>query len=144
MTKADQPLVTFRLTVLSPVKGVAYSLQGKDNAPVDVHVSTGKDLMFEIPARLAEGKDGWRFLGDHVRTEGRTRRFFYVASGEQAGQAGKDGRRAKIDLPDATPALVRRAAGGALVMEASMHGADAKGMPAAATIKLVSPWKAAT
>ncbi|RYD43117.1 MAG: hypothetical protein EOP83_32085, partial [Verrucomicrobiaceae bacterium] len=32
-------------------------------------VSTGRTLTFEIPARLEEGKAGWRFLGNHRHAE---------------------------------------------------------------------------
>jgi hypothetical protein len=143
MGKADQPTVTFRITVLSPVKGVALCLQGKDGENLDVRMPTGKDLVFDVPARIAEGKDGWRFLGDHVRAEGKTRRFFYIAIGQGAGQRDTQwSRRAKIDFPEATPVLARKAAASDLVMEAAMQGAGADGSPACATIRLVSPWKA--
>lgn len=143
MGKADQPEVTFRITVLAPLKGVALCLQGKDGVNLDVRMPTGKDLVFDVPARIAEGKDGWRFLGDHVRAEGKTRRFFYIAIGQGAGQRDTQwSRRAKIDFPEATPALAAKAMAGGLVMEAAMSGTDAKGEPACATIKLLSPWKA--
>jgi hypothetical protein len=143
MAKADQPVITFRLTVLSPVKGVAYSLQDKASTPEDVRLSTGKDMLFDVPVRLGANANGPCVLGDYVRTEGKARRFFYIATGAQAGQQRQGGRRAKIDFPELTPALVRKAAAGGFVMEAAMQGADAKGEPACATIKLTSDWKAA-
>ena len=130
--------VTLRLSVVDPPKGVTHSLQDKDSVPVDARVSAGKTLAFEIPLRLEEGKTGWRFLGDFVRTEGKTRRFVYVATGQQAGQHVEGGRRAKVDLPEPTPAMIKAAASG-LVLEASYAGTDAKGGPACATVKVA--WK---
>lgn len=107
------------------MKGVAYSLQDKDSRPVDVRVATGRRLAFEIPVRIESNEKGPRFLGDFVRTEGKTRRFVYVATGQQAGQTGTEwSRRAKLDLPAITPAMARRAAAGRLVLETSMEGAD--------------------
>lgn len=141
--KTAEALVTFRLTILAPVPSVALCLQGKDGVLVDVRMPTGRDLTFDVPARMAEGKDGFRFLGDHVRVEGKTRRFFYVGIGRGAGQTDTEwSRRAKIDFPEITPVLAKRALAGGLVMDATMQGKDKKGEPACATIKLVSPWKA--
>ena len=134
--------VTLRLSVIDPPKGVIHSLQGKDGAVVDAYVSTGKTLLFEIPIRLEAGKAGWRFLGDFVRTEGKTRRFVYVATGQQAGQHVEGGRRAKVDLPEPTPALIKAAIAGGLVLEASYLGTDAKGGATCATVKV--DWKIGT
>ena len=134
--------VTLKLSVLSPPKGIHHSLQDKASAPVDIRVSTGKTIVFDIPIRLEEGKTGWRFLGDFVRTEGKTRRFVYVATGGQAGQSHTPiTRRAKIDLPDPTPTMIRAAQSGGLVLEASYPGTDAKGDPTCATVKV--DWKIA-
>ena len=127
--------VTLRLSVVKPVSGVSYSLQDKESAPVDVRVATGRTMLFEIPVEA--GKNGWRFLGEYVRTEGKTRRFVYIATGRQAGQAGTMwDRRAKIDLPEVTPAMASHAAAGGLVLEAEMPGTDAKGAPTCATVKV--------
>lgn len=131
--------VTLRLSVVDPPKGVTHSLQDKDSSPVDVRASVGKTLVFEIPVRLEEGKAGWRFLGDFVRTEGKTRRFVYVATGQQAGQHVAGGRRAKVDLPEATPAMIKAAGAGELILEASYPGTDAKGGATCATVK--ADWK---
>lgn len=131
-----------RLTVVSPPKGVAHSLQDKSGHPLDVRTSTGRALLFEIPLRLEEGKTGWRFLGDHVRTEGKERRFVYVATGQQAGQAHTEwSRRAKVDLPAPTPAMIKAAQAGRLVLEAAYAGTDPKGGPTCATVKV--EWKLA-
>jgi hypothetical protein len=132
--------VRLRLSVITPPSGVAHCLQGKDGVSVDVRMSTGKTMLFELPARLEEGKSGWRFLGDFVRTEGKTRRFVYVAIGQAAGQQGTEwSRRAKVDLPEITPAMIRAAQGGGLVLDGAYQGTDAKGTPSCATVKV--EWK---
>lgn len=131
--------VILRLSVLAPPKGVSHSLQDKDSAPVDVRMSTGKTIRFDIPIRLEPGKTGHRFLGDYVRTEGKTRRFVYVATGQQAGQHTEWSRRAKVDLPEPTPAMIKAADAGKLVLEAAYEGTDAKGGPTCATVKV--DWK---
>jgi hypothetical protein len=132
--------VILRLSVLSPPKGVTHSLQDKDSAAVDARMSTGKTIRFDIPIRLESGKTGYRFLGDFVRTEGKTRRFVYVATGQQAGQHATEwSRRAKVDLPEPTPAMIKAADAGKLVLEAAYEGTDAKGGPTCATVKVA--WK---
>jgi hypothetical protein len=135
--------VLLRLSVFTPVKGVAYSLQGKDSEVVDARIATGKTILFEIPLRLEQGKAGWRFLGEHVRTEGKIRRFVYVATGGQAGQTGTAWtRRAKIDLPEPTAAMIKAATAGQLMLESAYEGTDAKGGPTCATVKV--EWKMVT
>ena len=132
--------VSLRLSVIAPPAGVAHCLQGKEGGCVNVRMSTGKTIVFELPARLEEGKTGPRFLGDFVRTEGKTRRFVYVATGRGAGQHSTEwSRRAKVDLPDPTAAMVKAAAGSGLVLEGSYAGTDAKGWPTCATVKV--DWK---
>lgn len=138
---SEEADVAFVLIVRAPVKGVAYSLQGKNNAPVNSVVAGAKDLTFRFSARLATGKAGPRFLGEFVRAEGKSRRFVYIATGEQAGQAGTHwSRRAKIDLPDPTADLMAHASASGLVLQAEMAGADAKGEPTCATVRLLEPW----
>ena len=134
--------VTLRLSVIDPPKGVAHSLQGKDGAVVDARMSAGKTLQFEIPVRLEQGKTGWRFLGDFVRAEGKTRRFVYVATGTQAAQHVEGGRRAKVDLPEPTQAMIKAAGASGLLLEASYAGTDAKGGATCATVKV--EWKIVT
>lgn len=140
MAAAARDNALLRLSVIDPPRGVAHSLQDKNSAPVDVRMSTGKTLRFDIPVRLEAGKAGYRFLGDFVRTEGKTRRFVYVAIGTQAGQHTTQwSRRAKVDLPDPTPAMIKAADAGKLVLEGAYAGTDAKGEPSCATVKVT--WK---
>lgn len=142
MADAADSNVMLRLSVIDPPKGVIHSLRGKDGAVVDTRMSLGKTLVFEIPVRLEAGNVGWRFLGDFVRTEGETRRFVYVATGQQAGQHVEGGRRAKVDLPEPTPAMIKASGAGGLVLEASYAGTDAKGGATCATAK--ADWKIVT
>jgi hypothetical protein len=143
MAKGADTNVTLHLSVLTPPKGVAHSLQGKDGEIVDPTVSTGKTIMFKVPARLEEGKTGWRFLGDFVRTEGKTRRFVYVGIGKHAGQPDTSwDRRAKVDLPEITAAMTRKAEAGKLDLDGAYEGTDAKGTPSCATVKVT--WKVRT
>jgi len=139
MPAAARDNVILRLSVVSPPRNVAHSLQDKTSAPLDVRMSTGKTILFEMPIRLEPGKTGHRFLGDYVRTEGKTRRFVYVATGQQAGQHTEWSRRAKVDLPEPTPAMIKAAEGAGLVLEASYEGTDARGGPTCATVKV--DWK---
>jgi hypothetical protein len=135
MGRSAEPNVSLRVSVLKPPSGVAHSLQDKDGVPVDVRMSAGKTLVFDIPARLEEGKTGWRFLGEHVRAEGKTRRFVYVAIGRGAGQQGTEwSRRAKVDLPEITAEMIAKAKAGMLRLDGSYEGTDRKGEPACATV----------
>ena len=129
--------VTLKLSVVNPPKGVMLSLQGKDGEIVDPHMSAGRTIVFDAPLRLEEGKAGWRFLGDFVRTEGKTRRFIYVGIGKHAGQHDTHwDRRAKVDLPDVSPAMIAKAKAGMLVLAGGYEGTDAKGEPSCATVKI--------
>ena len=129
--------VTLKLSVVTPPKGVAHSLQGKDGEIIDARVSTGRTIVFDVPVRLEEGKAGWRFLGDFVRTEGKTRRFVYVGIGKHAGQPDTHwDRRAKVDLPEVTPAMIHGAQAGKLALAGAYPGTDAKGEPSCATVKV--------
>jgi hypothetical protein len=130
-------MVLLKLSVVAPPKGVAHALQGKDGVIVDAQVSAGRTLVFEIPVRLEEGKAGWRWLGDFVRTEGKSRRFVYVGIGKHAGQPHTHwDRRAKVDLPEVTKTMIARAKAGTLVLAGSYAGTDARGEPSCATVKV--------
>ena len=75
--------ITLRLTILDPLRGVAYSLQDKKSVPVGQVIAGDGPLSFDVTVRVAPGP---RFLGEFVRSEGPERRFVYLAIGEQAGQ----------------------------------------------------------
>lgn len=76
-------VITLRLRIADPFPGVAYSLQDKKSEPVEPIIAGDTPIAFDVPLRLAPGP---KFYGDFVRSEGPTRRFVYIAIGEQAGQ----------------------------------------------------------
>lgn len=136
---ADQQ-ITLRLTIGEPVPGVAYSLQNKQGEPVGAVIAGDQPLSFDVQVAVAPGP---RFLGDMVRREGPTRRFVYIAIGEQAGDAASPwNRRAKIDIHDLPAELLEKALAGS-VLEALLPGRAADGGPACASVRPLGPWKVA-
>ncbi|MFL9888458.1 DUF5990 family protein [Paraburkholderia agricolaris] len=134
---ADQQ-ITLRLTIGEPVPGVAYSLQNKQGEPVCAVIAGEQPLSFDVQVAVAPGP---RFLGDMVRREGPTRRFIYIAIGEQAGDASSPwNRRAKIDIHDLPAKLLEKALAGS-VLEALLPGRAADGGPACASVRPLGPWK---
>jgi hypothetical protein len=80
-------------------------------------------------------------LGDFVRREGPTRRFVYLAIGEQAGQRPSEwNRRAKIDVHTLPVDFLERALAGA-VLEARLPGRAKDGGPACATLRPIGGWR---
>jgi hypothetical protein len=140
MPRAAQTEIRMRLIVEAPVSGVVYSLQNKQNQPIDAKCSAGNaSLVFEFPVRLATGN---RFSGEHVRREGPTRRSIYVAVGKQAGDATSCwDRRIKIDIHTITRSLLDEALNGK-ILEASIRGAGQDGTPACATVSPTRAWRA--
>jgi hypothetical protein len=132
--------ITLRLTIRDPVAGVAYSLQNKKSEPVGMVVAGDGSLSFDVPLNVAPGP---RFLGQFVRREGATRRFVYIAIGEQAGDSSSLwNRRAKIDIHDLPADLLEKALAGSVV-EAYLPGRAKDGGPACATVRPLLPWKVA-
>jgi hypothetical protein len=141
MARADQSEIRVRLVIEQPVPGVLHSLQ-QDDAPLDPKRSkAGEPLTFEFPLRIASQANGApRFFGPQVRREGLVRRFVYVRIGTSAGDCASPWtRRMKIDIHDIDPALLDRAAKGAL-LEGTINGTAKDGSPACATIKPVT-WR---
>lgn len=130
--------VTLRLTIADPVPGVAYSLQDKDNHPVDPVVAGDGPLSFDVPVRLSADN---RWLGPFVRREGAERRFVYIAIGQSAGDHSSEWtRRAKIDIHDMPEVLMAAARAGA-VPEIVLPGRGKDGTPACATVRGLDGWK---
>jgi hypothetical protein len=140
MARAPQTPIRLRIVIEDPVPGVFHSLQDKQGAPVDAkEASNGSPLVFDFTLRAAAGP---RFFGDHVRNEGPTRQFVYVAVGGAAGQRVSEwSRRMKIDIHDMPMTLVEAAFAGTLV-EITIRGTAADGTPACATI-VERSWRAA-
>ncbi|KPF82015.1 hypothetical protein IP78_04535 [Brevundimonas sp. AAP58] len=129
--------LTLRLTLVDPVQGLHYSLQDPKNVPVDIRVSGGGPLSFDVPAKIRpDGKLG----GPFVRRERKERRFVYIAIAGQAGQTDAAGqrisRRAKIDVHDIPADLLRPGA----TLEARLPGRGKDGTPACATVRPLGPW----
>lgn len=137
---ADHPL-TLRFTLAAPPAGVMYALQDGDETPVRQVVSTGADLTFDVPLRVAEGADGPRFLGPYVRREG-PRRFVYFRVGVSAGQHDSPwSRRGKIFITDIPETLVWRAVESGRAVAAAFPGSDRKGEPSCATVRPLDGWR---
>ena len=138
MTTSRQ--IRLRLTIGDPVPGVVYSLQNKRSEPIGSVVAEDQPLSFEVPVDVAPGP---RFLGEFVRREGPTRRFIYIAVGEQAGDSTSAwSRRAKIDIHDLSTVLLEKAFAGS-VIEARLPGRDKDGGPACATLRPLGSWSVA-
>jgi hypothetical protein len=133
MARADQTAIDMRIVIEQPVVGVPYSLQGKDDGPLDPKASReGEALVFAFQIRVAPGP---KFSGDQVRREGAARRFVYVRIGQLAGDAASPwSRRMKIDIHDIEAEMLARAAGGG-VIETVVIGTGEDGTPACATVR---------
>lgn len=133
-------LVTVRIRLVAPPAGVMFSLQEGDATPVGAVRSTGADLVFDAPVRVAEGPKGLRFLGPYVRAEGQ-RRFIYYRSGQLAGQHDTAwSRRGKVFLTDIPEALVHDAVATGRRLAASFPGAAKDGGPSCATVRPLAGW----
>jgi hypothetical protein len=144
MPKADQTEIRLRLVIEKPVPGVMLSLQDKASKPVNALTPGKADVSFEFSIRVGPDPkgEGWKFYGEHVRSEGPTRRFFYIGVGAGAGQTGTHwSRRMKIDIHDIPPALIEKAVKGK-VLEAHIAGTGKDGTPACASVPLLKAWKA--
>ena len=137
MARADQAVIAFRIVIERPVVGVLYSLQAKDDLPLDPKSShKGESLVFDFPVRVAPGL---KFLGDQVRREGPDRRFVYIRIGQLAGDTSSPwSRRMKIDIHDVQPDLVERAARSGGVIETMVSGTAKDGTPTCATVQPVA------
>jgi hypothetical protein len=140
MPRAGQTEIRMRLVIDQPVKGVFHSLQDKQNTPVDVKSSKdGKPLVFEFPIRFGPGP---KFYGEYVRSEGPTRRFFYICIGQGAGQKDTEwSRRMKIDVAEIPMAVLQKATKGKII-EGAVNGTAKDGSPACATVPLSKAWRA--
>lgn len=134
---AEGQVITLRLRIADPVPGVAYSLQDKKGAPVGQIIAGDGPIAFDVPVRVAPGP---RFLGDFVRSEGPSRRFVYIAIGEQAGQTPCQwSRRVKVDIHVLTPELMDKALAGT-ILAADLRGREKDGSPACATLTPLNGW----
>lgn len=133
MARAEQTEIRMRICIESPVAGVLYSLQSKDNHPLGPKRATaGEPLEFEFPVCISPGP---KFFGDQVRREGPVRRFVYIRIGQSAGDhASPWSRRMKVDIHDIEAELLANAASSARVVEITVNGTGKDGSPACATV----------
>lgn len=136
MARTDQNVVNLRIVIEQPVIGVLYSLQAKDDSPLDPKSSRdGEPLIFDFPVRIGPGP---KFFGDQVRREGPARRFVYIRVGQLAGDPSSPwSRRMKIDIHDIGIDLLDRAANDRGVIETTVIGTDKDGAPTCATVRPV-------
>jgi hypothetical protein len=132
-------VITLRLSIEDPVPGIAYSLQNKKSEPVGQVTAAGAPIAFDVPVRVMPGP---KLQGEFVRREGASRRFVYVAIGEQAGQRPCVwSRRAKIDIHLIPAELLDEALAGR-ILQARLPGRDKDGGPACATLSPIGGWTA--
>ena len=134
MAPNDQRLINFRIVIKRPVVGVLYSLQAKDESPLDPKYSrNGEALAFDYQVRIGPGP---KFFGDQVRREGPVRRFVYVRVGQLAGDASSPwSRRIKIDIHDIGNDLLDCAADSRGIVETTIIGTAEDGSPVCATVR---------
>lgn len=135
--------IRLRLVIENPVAGVALSLQGKKGQPVAAQTPGSDAVVFDVPVRVGPKDHGWRFYGEHVRSEAAERQFFYIGIGEHAGQQDSAfSRRMKVNIHDIEPELIGQAVDGATLV-ASLNGTASDGTPVCASIQLSQPWHVA-
>ncbi|TCK30737.1 hypothetical protein EV667_0837 [Ancylobacter aquaticus] len=134
MAKTDQKVINFRIVIDQPVVGVPYSLQARDESPLDAKSSrAGEPLLFDFQVRTGPGPT---LLGDQVRREGPVRRFVYIRIGQLAGDpASPWARRMKIDIHDIGTDLLDDAATSGGVIETTVIGTAKDGTPSCATVR---------
>lgn len=132
----------FRIIVLDPPRGVVFRLQRGRSELVPPSKESASALTFDFTLRVEPGADGQlRLLGPFAQGPP-AKRFIYVNSGKQAGQAESCwDRRAKVQLGTVDASLIKQAAAPGTVIEAQIAGTGRDGGPACATVPLVSAWR---
>lgn len=135
--------VAFRITVLDPPGGVVFRLQRGRSELIAPSSENRSAIVFDFPLRVEPGTAGGppRLLGPFAQGPP-AKRFVYVNSGKQAGQADWCwDRRAKVPLAGVDSSLIEQAAASGGVIEAQIAGTGRDGGPACATVPLVSGWR---
>lgn len=133
----------FRITVLDPPRGVLFRVQRGRSELVPPSRESASSITFDFTLRVEpSGGDAPRLLGPFAQGPP-AKRFVYVNSGKQAGQAESCwDRRAKIPLSGVASSLIEQAASSPnAVIEAQIAGTGRDGGPACATVPLVSGWR---
>lgn len=137
----------FRIILESPPAGVDFGLQkgsGNDYEVVQKQRSKTGDLIFELTARVKEGKDGEPVLLGPFTHGPPHERFAYLDIGTYAGQTDTPWiRRLKIPFRGITWDLVNKASRGAHLLETRVPGTAKDGSPTCATVKPFAGWQVA-
>ena len=139
MTRADQPELPLRITVVDPVPGVRLCLQSGRSDLVEASVSTASEVCFDFRVRIGAPQPDGRpnFLGPCAQGPP-AGRFVYINAGASAGQPGTPwNRRAKIPLggisAEQVSAALRQPGG---LLEVRYPGRGRDGGPTCATVRL--------
>lgn len=137
--------IAFRITVLDAPRGVVFRLRRGRSELVPPSKESGNALTFDFTLRAEPGADGQlRLLGPFAQGPP-AKRFVYVNSGKQAGQAESCwDRRAKVHLGGVDGALIEQAARSGVVIETQIAGTGRDGGPACATVPLIGGWRIAS
>jgi hypothetical protein len=137
MLEFELPL---RITLVNPPVGVLFALQRRKDELVDPKRSTAADLSFDLTIRIKGDPDlgSARFLGEFV--QGPTgAKFVYVRVGTMAGDHFSPWtRRVKIPLAGLNwDKMIGAHNKPKHILEARIPGADRKGEPICASVKLL-------
>jgi len=139
MSRAAQPELSLRITVVDPLPGVWLRLQSGRAQLVDPTAQTPSEVSFDFSVRVGPSQPAGRptFLGPSTQGPPSSR-FVYINAGLRAGQAGTPwDRRAKIPLGGITAqqvAAVLKAPGTYLEVRYPGRGRD--GGPTCASVRL--------
>ena len=145
-TKPQSPSVDvpLRITVVRPPAGVEFRLQqGRSDLVAPTRV-TPTEIQFEFNLRLGPTRARRPTLLGHAAQGPPAKRFVYINSGRQAGQASTCwDRRAKVPLQGITSGLLKDLfAANDAVLEARIEGTARDGGPACATVPLLgNSWR---
>jgi hypothetical protein len=131
--------VTLRVTIASPVPGVALALQRGRDALVAPVRSTRDAVTFEVTAEVRIRPNGAPVLAGSDVHGPPAARFLYITVGTRAGQPDSPwNRRAKVPLGGITAAQLTAARSTRdVVLAARIAGKAKDGGPACATVPLL-------
>ncbi len=136
--------LTLRVTIESPLPGVALAVQkGRDEliAPIGADADA---VTFQVPAQLRLRPDGTLALAGPIVQGPAGAKFLYVTVGKRAGQPFSPwDRRVKVPLEGIPGDMLREAAASSgMVLAARIHGRAKDGGPACASVPLLGDgWK---
>ena len=139
MTRATQPELPLRITVVDPIPGVSLRLQSGRAELLEASSETASEVSFDFPVRVGPSQPDGRptFLGPFAQGPPASR-FVYINAGSQAGQSGTPwSRRAKIPLGGISAEQVSAALEKpGSFLEVRFPGRGRDGGPTCATVRL--------